>query len=80
MEQLSSPRELAGDRETAANGIPPEPGLRGWLYKRVPALDSLRSYSWKALGGDLTAGLATRLLLRHLHVRPARIPVGDFAE
>jgi SulP family sulfate permease len=32
-------------------------GWRGWLLQRVPALDSLRRYSWRALGGDLTAGL-----------------------
>jgi SulP family sulfate permease len=45
------------DRLTSSDGTPPVPGLRGWLYRYVPALDSLRSYSWKALGRDLTAGL-----------------------
>src|SRR5207248_10105529 len=34
-----------------------ESGLSRWLYKHVPALDSLRHYSWRALGGDLSAGL-----------------------
>jgi SulP family sulfate permease len=33
------------------------PGWRGWLYRRVPAVESLRSYSWRALSGDLTGGL-----------------------
>ena len=28
-----------------------------WLFKHVPALDSLRHYSWSAFGGDLSAGL-----------------------
>ncbi len=32
-------------------------GRLGWLFKRVPALDALRDYSWPALTGDLTAGL-----------------------
>jgi SulP family sulfate permease len=33
------------------------PGPRGWIFKYVPALDSLRQYSWRACGTDLTAGL-----------------------
>src|SRR5262245_64684413 len=28
-----------------------------WLFRRVPALDALRTYSWGALGADLLAGL-----------------------
>ena len=28
-----------------------------WCCRHVPALDSLRRYSWRTLGGDLTAGL-----------------------
>jgi SulP family sulfate permease len=32
-------------------------GTAGWLYRRVPALDSLRTYSWSAFGRDLSAGL-----------------------
>ncbi len=31
--------------------------LPDWLARKVPALDSLRSYSWPALAGDLMAGL-----------------------
>jgi SulP family sulfate permease len=31
--------------------------MLGWLYRRIPALDSLRGYSSHALGRDLTAGL-----------------------
>lgn len=57
MEQLWSPLKRSGDYEALGNDAPPELGPRGWLYKHVPALDSLRSYSWKNLGGDLTAGL-----------------------
>src|SRR6478736_10051984 len=34
-----------------------ESGLSRRLYKHVPALDSLRHYSWSAFGGDLSAGL-----------------------
>jgi sulfate permease, SulP family len=33
------------------------PGFTGWLFKRVPALDSLRHYSWTDFGSDLTAGV-----------------------
>ncbi len=32
-------------------------GGLSWLFRHVPALDSLRTYSWRALGGDLRAGL-----------------------
>jgi SulP family sulfate permease len=31
--------------------------LLGWAFRYVPALDSLRSYSWRALGDDWMAGL-----------------------
>jgi SulP family sulfate permease len=34
-----------------------ESHISRWLLKHVPALDSLRHYSWSALGGDLSAGL-----------------------
>ncbi len=57
MAQVLLPLELAGARETSANGTPTVSRLRAWLYRRVPALDSLRTYSWKALSRDLTAGL-----------------------
>src|SRR5262245_21776543 len=56
MEQLPSPSGLPGDRPPSTNGALP-PGLRGWIFKRVPALDSLRTYSWRDFGGDVTAGL-----------------------
>src|SRR6266446_4657569 len=36
---------------------PPLPGPTGWLLRHVPALDSLRNYSVRALGADLMAGL-----------------------
>src|SRR5438874_6185143 len=34
-----------------------ESGLSRWLFLRVPALESLRDYSWSAFRGDLSAGL-----------------------
>ena len=43
--------------EAEPDDAPPLPGPVGWLLRHVPALDSLRHYSWRALGGDLTAGL-----------------------
>jgi sulfate permease, SulP family len=35
----------------------PLPGVTGWLLKHLPALDSLRCYSWRHFGKDLMAGL-----------------------
>jgi SulP family sulfate permease len=35
---------------------PPLSGKSGWLFRHVPALDSLRRYSWAAFAGDLSAG------------------------
>jgi SulP family sulfate permease len=35
----------------------PENEAKGWWYRRVPALEALRSYSLAALGRDLIAGL-----------------------
>jgi SulP family sulfate permease len=32
-------------------------GASGWWFRHVPALDSLRHYSWQAFAGDLSAGL-----------------------
>jgi SulP family sulfate permease len=37
--------------------LPAEARPAGWLFRRVPAFDSLRTYSLSALGRDLTAGL-----------------------
>src|SRR6266581_3503460 len=36
---------------------PPLAGSAGWLFRHVPALDSLRHYSLRSLGRDLMAGL-----------------------
>jgi SulP family sulfate permease len=36
---------------------PPAPGALGWLYRYVPAFDSLRTYTWHAFGADMTAGV-----------------------
>jgi SulP family sulfate permease len=49
------------ERAPAPPAVPahasPLPGLTGRLFKHVPALESLRTYSWSALGGDVLAGL-----------------------
>jgi SulP family sulfate permease len=56
MKQQPSPfPEASGDREPAETA--PALGWRGWLFQRIPAVDSMRHYSWRALGRDLTAGL-----------------------
>jgi SulP family sulfate permease len=61
MAQPLSVPENSGPREPVpgamADDAPPLPGAAGWLLRHVPALDSLRRYSWPALGGDLIAGL-----------------------
>ena len=51
MQLVSTEGELS-PAETA-----PLAGWRGWLLRRLPAVDSLRSYSRHALFRDLTAGL-----------------------
>ena len=48
---------MTNDRTPAPNGAVRVPGWRGRLFRRIPAIDSLRTYSWHAFGGDLTAGL-----------------------
>src|SRR5262245_21916564 len=46
---------VPGDQnQSAANRL--QSPVVSWLYKHVPALDSLRNYSFRSLGGDLTAG------------------------
>src|SRR5216683_7077467 len=59
MTQLNSPLNKQRDGD-------PTPGMMldqatapplAWLLRHVPALDSLRHYSWRALGADLMAGL-----------------------
>jgi SulP family sulfate permease len=61
MAQHLSLVDISGDGKQAPgvppDDIPPLPGRIGWLLRHIPALDSLRSYSWRALGADLTAGL-----------------------
>src|SRR5438874_900183 len=61
MEQISTqdpkwPTEPDIAIETEAPGRPVA-GAGEWLLRRVPALQSLRSYSWRALGRDTLAGL-----------------------
>jgi sulfate permease, SulP family len=44
--------------EPAATTPASEPGPSwGWLFRRVPALEALRTYGWHALGRDAAAGL-----------------------
>jgi SulP family sulfate permease len=56
MTQQLSPPELSRDRPPAPEHAPLA-RLRARLFRHVPALDSLRHYSWEALGGDVVAGL-----------------------
>lgn len=39
------------------NGLPAAGSALEWIFLRVPALDSLRTYSWRSLRLDLFAGL-----------------------
>jgi SulP family sulfate permease len=57
MAEQRSLLDLSGDQEPALHFPPPLPGRLGRLMRYLPAIDSLRGYSWQALGGDLTAGL-----------------------
>src|SRR6266403_5580385 len=41
----------------AAESPPPAGGAARWLYRHVPAFDSLRTYTLPAFGADLMAGL-----------------------
>src|SRR5205807_7789007 len=52
-EPMRSKEPVAVGEEPAAPPTPP----REALFRLVPALDSLRSYSWAALRADLLAGL-----------------------
>jgi SulP family sulfate permease len=56
-QQLLRP-DLPKEREpvTLEHALP-LPGVAGWLLRHVPAVDSLRHYSWAALGSDVVAGL-----------------------
>src|SRR5712692_4306409 len=59
-QQPSSARKWDDDEPipgAASIDAPQLPGMVGWLLKHVPALDSLRNYSWRAFGGDMMAGL-----------------------
>src|SRR5437660_8525128 len=51
----TTPQELK-PAETAAARLPAH-RVAAWLYRHVPALDSLRTYSMRAFGADLSAGL-----------------------
>lgn len=61
MADLINNSKVAGgsppDSLTASAAGLSEPRPTGWIFRRVPALDSLRSYSRSALARDLTAGL-----------------------
>src|SRR5207253_696566 len=47
----------APDATGTSSVHPALPGVAGWLFHHVPALDSLRSYSLRSLNADLMAGL-----------------------
>jgi SulP family sulfate permease len=60
MTQLSQPtptRERRPAPDVVLEHGKPLPGLAGWLFRHVPALDSLRHYSAAALAADMMAGL-----------------------
>src|SRR5438309_188422 len=51
------PGRPAPDATGTSSVHPALPGVAGWLFHHVPALDSLRSYSLRSLNADLMAGL-----------------------
>src|SRR5256885_7570938 len=51
------PGRLASDAAGTSSVRPAMPGMAGWLFHYVPALDSLRTYSLRSLNADLMAGL-----------------------
>jgi SulP family sulfate permease len=66
MAQLLSQPAQPKDSQTAAHVVPgcapPLSGPVGWLLRYLPALDSLRQYSWRVFGSDLMAGLTVALI------------------
>lgn len=56
-EPSSAERSSFRPPHTGAARDDPRPRWTALLLRHVPALESLRHYSWRALGGDLTAGL-----------------------
>jgi SulP family sulfate permease len=49
--------EDGSDLSSQENGHAPPPSGSDWLWPRIPAFDSLRSYSWRSLRFDIFAGL-----------------------
>jgi SulP family sulfate permease len=59
-QQVTEPTKPGGPPPAAGvvlEHAAPLPGLAGWLFRHVPALDSLRHYSGRALTADVMAGL-----------------------
>lgn len=55
--EYSDPMDPVASPAMTQTDARPLTGMRGWLCRYVPALDSLRHYSWAALGKDVMAGL-----------------------
>jgi SulP family sulfate permease len=73
--------EKAMDEAAAEEvGVPPDENgqtpaaLSGWLLARIPALDSLRTYSWRSLRLDLFAGLTVAAIAVPQAMAYASIP------
>src|SRR5262245_51505054 len=67
--------------ETPANDdnseAPPFIGVRDWLLQRIPALDSLRTYSLRSLRLDLFAGLTVAAVAVPQAMAYASIPLSS---
>jgi sulfate permease, SulP family len=57
MAERESHQVASSGREIPASAVPSLSPWQKWLFRRVPALDSLRHYSWQALNADVSAGL-----------------------
>src|SRR5438128_1159420 len=58
---------------------PPRAGAYAWLFHRVPAFDSLRTYSLRSLRLDLLAGLTVAAVAVPQAMAYASIPLGPEA-
>src|SRR5436190_5733396 len=59
-----------------SNDAQPSGSVREWLFLRIPALDSLRTYSLRSLRLDLFAGLTVAAVAVPQAMAYASIPLG----
>jgi SulP family sulfate permease len=57
MKKMSMPSKVTVPAKSSAELPMDEPPAQSWLWRRVPALDVLRTYSLSSLGRDAAAGL-----------------------